>query len=137
MVKVVLTPTISIDLNEPKEKTLKAFLIDPYAMTVTETTYSGDYNDIYEKIDCEIFACVTFNDDEDTIYIDDEGLVNGKEQAFFRIINTPQGNTYPLVGKGLVLGTDEEGATVEPKITLEKLKKQIQFIPPILVRQFI
>jgi hypothetical protein len=116
---------------------MKAFLIDPYAMTVTETTYSGNYNEIYGKIDCSIFTCVTFNDEEDTVFIDDEGLVNGKEQAFFRIIDTPRGDTYPLVGKGLVLGTDEDGESVEPKITLEKLKKQIQFIPAILVRQFI
>ena len=116
---------------------MKAFLIDPYTQTVTATTYSGDYNDIYGKIDCDIFTCVTFNEDEDTIFIDDEGLVNGKEQAFFRVIDTPSGDSYPLMGKGLVLGTNEEGESVEPKVTLEKLKRQIQFIPAILVRQFI
>ena len=116
---------------------MKAFLIDPYAMTVTEVQYGGDYNEIYKLTDCDIFTCVTFNEHEDSIFIDDEGLINGKEQAFFRVVDTPRGPSYPLVGKGLVLGTNEEGESVEPKVTLEQLKKQIQFIPAILVRQFV
>lgn len=116
---------------------MKAFLIDPYEATIKEVQYGGDYNEIYDLIDCQIFTCVTFTEDEDTIFVDDEGLVNGKEQAFFRVVDTPRGPSYPLVGKGLVLGTNEEGDSVEPKITLEKLKKKIQFIPAFLVRQFV
>ena len=116
---------------------MRAFLIDPYALDITEVQYNGDYKTIYKLIDADIFTCVTFNEEEDTIFIDDEGMINGKEQAFFRVVGTPSGDSYPLVGKGLVLGTNEDGESVEPKVTLEKLRKQIQFIPAILVRQFI
>ena len=116
---------------------MKAYLIDPYAMTVEEVQYSGDYNDIYALTDCQTFTCLTFNEDEDTLFLDDEGLINGKEQAFFRLVDTPSGDTYPLVGKALVLGCNEEGESVEPKITLEGLRNQVQFIPALLVRQFI
>ena len=116
---------------------MKAFLIDPYALKVGEVEYSGDYKDIYTLTDCQIFTCLTFNEEEDTLYLDDEGLINDKEKAFFRIVGTPRGETYPLVGKALVLGCNEEGDAVEPKITLEKLRKQVQFIPALLVRQFV
>ena len=116
---------------------MKAFLIDPYEATIKEVQYKGDYNEIYDLIDAEIFTCVSFNEEEDNIFIDDEGMINGKDQAFFRVIDTPAGDTYPLIGKGLVLGTNEDGESVEPKITLEQLKKQVQFIPAVLIHQFI
>jgi hypothetical protein len=106
-------------------------------MSVEEVQYSGDYKDVYTLTDCQTFTCLTFNEDEDTLFLDDEGLINGKEQAFFRLVDTPSGDTYPLVGKALVLGCNEEGESVEPKITLEGLRKQVQFIPALLVRQFV
>ena len=70
--------------------------------TVSEVNYSGDFEDIYQAIDCDTFTCVQASERGDTLYVDDEGLINGKEQAFFGWMGYPQ----PLAGKALLLGTD-------------------------------
>lgn len=104
---------------------IRAYLIDPFNETVSEVKYSGDYQDIYKLIDCETFTCVELNEHGDTVFVDDEGLVNGRYQDFFKLRGYPS----PLAGKGLVLGTNEDGESVEPKMSLEALREQVQFIP--------
>lgn len=97
---------------------MKAILIDPYAETITEVEYNGDWRTIYEHIDC---------DTGDGIYVDDNGLITGDltEKKFFLL------DTYhqPVVGKGLVLGVDDEGESTSPQgTTVEYLKKHIKFM---------
>ena len=57
--------------------------------------------------------------------IDDEGLITGKEQEFFNITHDEQGASQPLAGRGLVLGTDKEGESVAPSLTIEELRKRV------------
>jgi len=102
---------------------MKAYLIDPFEMTISEVNYSGNYEEIYKLIDCKYFDCVNLGRTGDTIYIDDEGLINGKQQEFFKV----KGYPTPLAGYGLVLGSDEEGDSVEPKISLEELRELVSF----------
>jgi hypothetical protein len=101
---------------------MKAYLIDPYETIVTEVEYSGEYEDIYELIDCETFDCVGFKGFVDTIYIDDEGLYK-EDRRFFMVDGYPN----PLCGKALVLGTDKDGNSVEPKTSLTDLRGMISF----------
>jgi hypothetical protein len=42
-----------------------------------------------------------------------------------------------LAGRGLVLGTDKEGESVAPSLTIEELRKRVKFIPLPLLQQFI
>jgi len=107
---------------------MKAFLIDPYEGSIEQVDYSGDYEDIYRLIDCQLFDCVRINRNGDTIYIDDEGLYRDN-QEFFMV----EGYHSPLCGKALVLGTDKNGDSEAPKISLTKLKKMITFIPSIFI----
>ena len=106
---------------------MHAYLIDPFTQTITQVEYSGDYQEIYKLTDCDTFTCVGINEFGDTVFVDDEGLINGKPQEFFMIANYPD----PLAGKGLVLGTDDEGDSVSPSITLEQLKAQVDWVPSI------
>ena len=46
-----------------------------------------------------------------------------KANSFFRIETYEQ----PLAGKGLVLGTDDDGNSVEPKISLSEVADQVTF----------
>lgn len=111
---------------------MKAYLIDPFAQSVTEVEYSGDYNQIYRLIDCSVFTTVEFNDFADTVFVDDEGLINGKQQEFFLI----SGYRQPLAGKGLILGTNDMGESVEPSITLDQAKALIDWVPQFMLRAF-
>lgn len=105
---------------------MKAFLIDPDERSVTEVDYSGDYRQIYTLIGAECFTAAEFNEFGDVVYVDDEGLMKGPT-SFFIIEGYPQ----PLAGKGLVIGTDEEGDSQAPSTDLEWLQSNVDFGAPV------
>ena len=102
----------------------KAFLIDPVAQAITEVEFNGDYREIYKLIDASLFTTVAITED-DAIFVDDEGLLQDG-QRFFMVEGYPQ----PLAGHGLVLGCDDEGETVAPRISLSELKRRISWARP-------
>jgi hypothetical protein len=104
---------------------MDAYLIDPYQQQVTTVQYNGDYNQIYALIECDCFDIARINDQGDGIFVDDEGLFK-EQQAFF----TFKGYANPLAGKGLVLGTNAEGDSVSPKLTLDEVKSKVMFVMP-------
>ena len=108
---------------------MKAFHINAEARTITEVEVSKGYTNIYpflstslKKVDC--FTCVGIEQD-DSIYVDDEGLLTIQfDTPFFLYDGYPQ----PLSGNGLVVGTDEEGESVDPKNTLEDIKGKVKWM---------
>lgn len=103
---------------------MRAILINPFNHTITEVNYTGDFEDIYLLIDCDTFTCVTVNERYDTLYVDDEGLINGKEQAFFGWMGYPQ----PLAGKALLLGTDMNGESVDTTFSLDDANDHVVWL---------
>lgn len=101
---------------------MNAYLIDPFAQTVTQVEYSGDYQHIYKLIDADTFDVVYFNRKNDGVFVDDEGLFK-PEQAFFKIAGIPN----PLAGKALVLGCDDEGDSVAPSASFEDVQSLVSF----------
>lgn len=101
---------------------MRAILIDPFTQTIEEVDYSGDYKDIYTLIQCELFSTVYCL--EDTLFVDDEGLYV-KDQRYFKVAGYPQ----PLAGRGLLLGTNEEGDSVDAKAKLSVIEKVIEWCP--------
>ena len=102
---------------------MRAILIDPAKQTVTEVDYDGDYQSIYKLTDCTTFTVPFVLENEDALYVDDEGLWGATD--FFRIEGYPD----PLAGRGLILGTDEDGKSVAAKSDIEDLG--IHFVIPI------
>ena len=105
---------------------MRAYLIDPINKEISVVDYNGDYQMINELINSQRgFDAVYGFRNEDTLYVDDEGLLLKENHAFeFTYDN---GHTQPLMGKALVLGTDAEGESIECKTTLENLKSRISF----------
>ena len=99
---------------------MKAYLIDPFEKSINEVEYSGDYQDIYKLINADLFD-VVYMDDGIGVFVDDEGLFKDN-QAFFQV------GYAMLAGRGLVLGTDDEGESISPKISLKDLAKKIKFM---------
>ena len=99
---------------------MKAYLVDPVAKTVTEVEHDGDYRDIYKHIQADCFTALSINTMGDALYLDDEGLYRDG-QRYFHLKGYPQ----PLGGRGLLLGTDDEGDSIAPKVSLDQFKKQI------------
>ena len=107
----------------------KAILIDPFNKVIKEVKYDygGKYTQITEYIATPeaphpMFSTVNI-DDQNTIYLDDEGLYRDT-QAYFKW----EGYHQPLQGRGLILGIDyETGESVPPTITIEKVKYSVSF----------
>lgn len=105
---------------------MHGILIDPKTQTITENDgYNGDYRSIYSIIGCDMFDIVHI-DDSETVYVDDEGLINGNAQAngFFYLIGD---NPIALAGKGLILGANAEGETIASAMTLDQVKTMVRF----------
>jgi hypothetical protein len=100
---------------------MKAILIDPFEQTVKEVQYSGDFNQIYDLIEAETFDVARISRG-DGIFVDDEGLLNAPTHFF-------EHSEYhsPLAGKGLIVGCDEGGESVDCKTTLDEVKAKVTF----------
>lgn len=103
---------------------MKAYLIDTPNREVREVEYDGNWRTIASThLHCSLFTVVVINEAEDVVYVDDEGLINGNPHGWFELVTYGQ----PLRGYGLVLGTDPEGESIAPAISLEDLKKLVRF----------
>ena len=85
---------------------LRGILIDPYQKSITEV-HVGEYPAWKELIEVDMICAVTLHWYDDgsmeTLWIDDEGLLNEKNQGpFFSVTSHPQ----PLAGKGIIFKTD-------------------------------
>ena len=104
---------------------MKAILIDPKDQTIRTLSYGGDYMELYQILECRMYECVYPFKNEDTIYIDEEGLLKDSNYSFS--IKCDDGRIISLMGKGLILGTDAEGESIEHKTSLEEVKSRITF----------
>ena len=100
---------------------MKGILINPFDETIKEVVYTGDYREIYDLVECRTFDAVRLNN-EDDMYIDDEGLLVNN-QRFFSI----RGGNYG--GKALLLSHDDEGDSASTTFTLEEVKDMIEWLP--------
>jgi hypothetical protein len=109
---------------------MKAYLVNPFEQTITEVRYSGNYQQIYSHLDCDCFTVADFNEQGDCVFVDDEGLISGKHQEFFMIDGYPT----PLAGMGLILGTNQEGESTAPSITIDQARAMVQWVPAFMLR---
>jgi len=103
----------------------KAIKIDVVKQDVYEIELSDDYKAIYGAIGngCTIFCAPIEFENGDTLYSDEEGLLHEKMVGCFMMENWK----YPLVGNAIILGTDDEGDSIDAKSTIEEIKNQVTF----------
>ena len=108
---------------------IHAYLIDPVKKQVTQVEFNKNLNELTE---CETCTAVKISHKDDYVFIDDEGLFV-EDQKFFYIVREDMNlsKSVMLAGKGLVLGTDDEGESINPSMSLEKLKKRIFWANPV------
>ena len=111
---------------------MRGYLINPFDRTINEV--SGDftnYKTIYPAISgpehqVDLFTVMQITDQGDTVYLDDEGLLQ-EGRALWRFRIDEPGRYY--AGRGLVLGSNEEGDAAEPSrmISLAWLQREVEF----------
>ena len=105
---------------------MKAILINPKLQTINEINYSGDYKDIQKLTECSTFTAIyPFDNCEDTIYLDDEGLLKSSNYCF--TFRCDDGRNQPLMGNALVLGADDEGESKDVETSIDEIKKRVSF----------
>jgi hypothetical protein len=103
---------------------MKAILIDVEKREVKIVDVEKGIDAIYAQIKCDCFTVVTL-ENEDAIFVDDEGLLKLDENSKFFFI---EGYHQPLAGNGLILGTNEEGESVDVKSDLQDIKNRVRFL---------
>lgn len=75
----------------------------------------GDYRDITKQIGgrCTIFTTGGYLPNGDVVYVDDEGLINGTRDFFYRSDIYPT----PLAGNAVVLGSTPYGDSRDARST--------------------
>ncbi len=78
-----------------------AIFIDARNRQVTPVTTKGQLEDFYRIMNVEMVQIAEYWDNGDTLWVDEEGLINGTDFGFE--IN---GNRY--LGNGMIYGTNRE-----------------------------
>lgn len=105
---------------------MKAWLINPAEIwkggsPFEEIEFHGNYKQIQQVIGCRVFDVVRL-DNGDGIYVDDEGLYSGAaDRDGWMVING-----HLLAGRGVVLGSDEEGNSMSPYLDRAWLEKNVR-----------
>ena len=91
---------------------LRGVLVRPKEKAVDFTFELNSYMDFYPVLDCEVFDVVErkFGNNYYDIYVDDEGLLNHKEEAIFTLGDT--GVVEILVGNCFICKHNDEGDTI-------------------------
>lgn len=101
------------------------YLIDPFARTITAVETTGKLDNIYALTNCDILEAIRPSlSDGDIIYVDEEGKLREKKQAYFMCRLWPYG---ALAGKGLWLGTTSEGGHRDAQTNIEVVMANIAF----------
>ena len=111
---------------------MRAILIDPKAQTVTEVDHAGGCESIYALVGCSTFTVIALAG-RDVMYLDDEGLLFEGEKPAFTFGDYPQ----PLVGRGLIVSTDEMGEDVAADMSLAAATAATRWMEPLLVTGFV
>ena len=90
---------------------LRALLVDPYDVKITEIQYSGRLEEMREILKCGMVETVNFDEHKNTFYIDEEGMLTmDPDKTQFFVITFPDGTPSHLIaGRGLVVGPPTKG----------------------------
>lgn len=67
---------LSNEVNMNATKNMTGYLIDPELRIIKPFVYDGNWRTIAPALGCEFFTVVTFHDNGDCVFVDDEGLLS-------------------------------------------------------------
>jgi hypothetical protein len=108
-----------------EQKKLQGILIDARTKSISEVTV-GEYPHWKKTIECDDINAVNLQRYSDgfteTLWVDGEGLLNDKQNGpWFKLMQYPQ----PMAVIGIILGTDEQGETVNTRWTVQDVEPMV------------
>jgi hypothetical protein len=114
---------------------MRALLIDAEQRTITEIEFKGNYQDIQAVLGCRQFTTGSrpllgsLEEGFDAVYVSDDDMEDREDpRHWFQVdaLRSPP-SSYPLAGRGLVLGVDKDGEDCDARISLVELTERITF----------
>ena len=109
---------------------MKAYIIDSNLKGIfpIELDKELNYKDIYKYLHTDVKRCSAFDavrvrGTNDCIFVDDEGLLIDKNYMFV----FDHLDKHNLFGNGLIVGTNVEGESVSPEMSLNWYREKIAF----------
>ena len=112
---------------------MMSILINPIDQTIRDVWYDKNKEVsrlkwIQDTLDVRSIDGIRLNDNDQYMYVDDEGMLSNMNY-FFKYFNRDfYVEPVLIAGKGLVVGTDENGDDIEPEITIGELRPRIEFL---------
>ena len=91
--------------NTTEDHGKRAYLVDPTSKLISQV-YVKDYTDIQRHIGCDMFTMAFRLENDDVLYVDDNGLIDGKMRDYFAVLDA---YLAPLAGRGLLVGSNAQG----------------------------
>jgi len=101
---------------------LRAILIDPLLRVISEVNVDNDLQSFYDILNIRTLAMVNI-DNTNSLYIDDNGLLNN-DNSLFEIASYAQ----PLAGRALVVAHNEEGETIETTLNIDQIRAMVGWV---------
>ena len=101
---------------------LRAILIDPFLRVISEVNVDNDLQSFYDILNIRTLAMVNI-DNTNSLYIDDNGLLNN-DNSLFEIASYAQ----PLAGRALVVAHNEEGETIETTLNIDQIRAMVGWV---------
>jgi hypothetical protein len=100
---------------------IKAILIDPEHKRIKEVQIERGLKGLYDILDCSMVEIPVHYDNGDAMYSNEEAWleVDPKDQIFG--FEFPDWD-YPILGKSLIVGTDDEGQDINCRSTIDDFK---------------
>lgn len=113
---------------------MKAIKINVETKTLDPIEISKDWREIPKQIGngCDIFCVPIKFDNNDCLYADDESLLRMDDiKGGFSM----EGWNYPIVGNALIIGTNDEGDSVDCVTEIEELSQKLFFINDVMAKE--
>jgi hypothetical protein len=114
--------------------TVRAVLIDPENKTVSEIQTKGNIRDTKAILQCRSFTTGawlrgTVSKGFDAIMVSDDELDERDDPRFWFQVDADHNppSSFPIAGRGLAVGVDNEGETCDLQISVEDIAKRITF----------
>lgn len=104
---------------------MRAIKINALKREITEIEIDGSLKDYYAAADCQMIECAGFFDNDDIIYVDEEGMMNDVGYGFS--VSLGFSNQQTFLGSGVVTRNNEDGEATDCLSKLNEIEKSINF----------
>jgi hypothetical protein len=114
---------------------MRAYLIDPEQRTITEIDFGHDKRtrEIGQLIGCHYITTGSrplngsLEEGFDALFVSDDEI-EGDPKHWFQIdADRDPPSSFPITGRGLVIGTDRDGEDCDARVSLDELESRVTF----------